>query len=179
MFRLTGGGGGAGDRGQSAPQRLLTGKFLLTQERGKEKGKKGKGMKIDKKRRKIVIKKENCYKKRWGPFFFFFFFLLFTFENDGNLFWVYQNGNFLSGKSISRREKNQAKWLCLLRKICLLRPCSPAQWIVWKIPIVCLYIKDGPWGTHAWPWKIHGPFQVCAKCPSMDSCPNLMHAGFC
>ena len=41
-------------------------------------------------------------KKRWGPFFFF---LLFTFENDENLFWVYQNGNFLPGKSISRREK--------------------------------------------------------------------------
>ena len=28
----------------------------------------------------------------------FFFFLLFTFENDGNLFWVYQNGNILPGK---------------------------------------------------------------------------------
>ena len=34
-----------------------------------------------------------------------FFFLLFTFENDWNLFWVYQNGNFLPGKSISRRNK--------------------------------------------------------------------------
>ena len=60
-------------------------------------------------------------KKRWGPFFFFFF-LLFTFENDENLFWVYQKGNFLPGKRISRREKNQEKWLCPLRKICLLRP---------------------------------------------------------
>ena len=37
----------------------------------------------------------------------FFFFLLFFFESDGNLFWVYHNGNFLPGKSISRREKNQ------------------------------------------------------------------------
>ena len=36
-----------------------------------------------------------------------FFFLLFTSENDKNLFWVYQNGNFLPGKNISRREKNQ------------------------------------------------------------------------
>ena len=34
-----------------------------------------------------------------------FFFLLFTFQNDENLFWVYQNGNFLLGKSISRRKK--------------------------------------------------------------------------
>ena len=40
---------------------------------------------------------------------FFFFFLLFTFENDKNLFWVYQNGNFLPGKSISRREKRSGK----------------------------------------------------------------------
>ena len=43
--------------------------------------------------------------KEVRTFFFFFFFFLFTFENDENLFWVYQNGNFLPGKSISRREK--------------------------------------------------------------------------
>ena len=29
---------------------------------------------------------------------FCFVFLLFTFENDGNLFWVYQNGNFSTRK---------------------------------------------------------------------------------
>ena len=28
----------------------------------------------------------------------FFFFFLFTFENYRNLFWIYQNGNFLPGK---------------------------------------------------------------------------------
>ena len=28
-------------------------------------------------------------------------------ENEGNLFWVYQNGNFLPGKNISLREQNQ------------------------------------------------------------------------
>ena len=38
-----------------------------------------------------------------------FFFMLFTFENNRNLFWVYQNGNFLPGKSISRREKKSEK----------------------------------------------------------------------
>ena len=72
-------------------------------------------------------KQENVRKRGEDLFFFFFFFffLLFTFENDENLFWVYQNGNFLPGKSFSRREKNQEKWLCPLRKICLLRPCSP------------------------------------------------------
>ena len=37
-------------------------------------------------------------KKYLRAFFFFFFFLLFTFENDENLFWVYQNGTFLPGK---------------------------------------------------------------------------------
>ena len=84
----------------------------------KSQGKKGKGVKIEKKRRKTVKGKvENgngsrkCYKKRWGPFFFFF--LLFTFENDGNLFWVYQNGNFLLGKNISRREKKSGKIITL------------------------------------------------------------------
>ena len=37
--------------------------------------------------------------------FYFIFFLLFTFQNHLNLFWVYQNGNFLPGKGISLREK--------------------------------------------------------------------------
>ena len=52
---VTGRGGGQG--GQSAPQRLLTGKFLLTyrEKRGKEKREKG---------RKLRRKKENC--KREG-----------------------------------------------------------------------------------------------------------------
>ena len=36
-------------------------------------------------------------------------FWIFTFENDKNLFWVYQSGNFLSGKNISRQEKNIRK----------------------------------------------------------------------
>ena len=46
-----------------------------------------------------------------GPFFFFFFFFFFafTFENDENLFWGYQNRNFLPGKSISPREKKIRK----------------------------------------------------------------------
>ena len=91
-------------------------------------------------------KKENCKKeggklkmegrkvRKWGFllllllffsffFFFFFFWLLFTFQNDQNLFWVYQNGNFLPEKAFHAREKNQEKWLCPLRKNFLLRPC--------------------------------------------------------
>ena len=68
-------------------------------------------------------------------FILFFFFYLFIFffscfsllKKDGNLFWVYENGNFLPGKSISRREQNQEKWLCPLRKICLLHHCGWVQ----------------------------------------------------
>ena len=115
--------------GQSAPQRLLTGKFLLMyrEKRGKEKREKGwklrrKEGKLWKGRWKIGIGSSKSYKKRWR----FFFFLLFTFENDGYLFWVYQNRNLLPGKSISRRKKNQEKLLCSLRKICLLRPWATA-----------------------------------------------------
>ena len=64
-------------------------------------------MKIEKKRWKIGNGSRKMSEKDVRTFFFFFFFfLLFTFENDENLFWVYQNGNFLPGKSISRREKN-------------------------------------------------------------------------
>ena len=61
--------------------------------------------------------------------FFFFFFSLFTFKNHWNLFWVYQNGNFLAGRSISRRGKNQEKWLCPLWKVFLLRPCPNASFL--------------------------------------------------
>ena len=76
--------------GQSALQRLLTGKFLLTLSIGN--------------------RSRKSYKKRDEEFFFFF--LLFTFENDRNLFWVYQNGNFLLGKKHFTSGKNQGKWLC-------------------------------------------------------------------
>ena len=63
----------------------------------KRQGKNGKGgkRKMEKKRRKIVKGKE-----REGGI---------TFQNEENLFWGYQNGNFLPGKIISRREKNQEK----------------------------------------------------------------------
>ena len=52
---------------------------------------------------------ENCYKKEVRTFFFFFFFffffLLFTFENAGNLFWVYKNGNFYREKAFHAGKK--------------------------------------------------------------------------
>ena len=57
----------------------------------------------------------------WFLFFFLSFFFCFSLFRTTEscfrstkmgifyLFWVYQNGNFLSGKSISRQEKNQEK----------------------------------------------------------------------
>ena len=75
----------------------------------------------------------------WGWFFFLFcfvcLFVFFTFQNHSNLFWVYQNGNFLPGKSISCQEKNQEKWLCPIRKIFLLR-------LWWDVKeCECLFMK--------------------------------------
>ena len=49
-------------------------------------------------------------------FFFFFSFLLFIFEKDGNLFWVYQNGNFLPGKSHFHAGKKSGKMTLLPQK---------------------------------------------------------------
>ena len=43
---------------------------------------------------------------------FFLLFLHLIFQNHWNLFWVFQNKNFLLGKSVSHWEKNQEKWLC-------------------------------------------------------------------
>ena len=66
--------GGTG--GQSAPRDFWPGNFCWCIGKTDER-KKGKGVKIEKKRRKIVKGKvenwKSC-KKRWGPFFFFFFF---------------------------------------------------------------------------------------------------------
>ena len=101
-------GGGAG--GQSAPPETSDREIFADISGKKREGKKGKGVKIEKKRWKIGNGSRKTSEKEVRTFFFFFFFfLLFTFENDENLFWVYQNGNFLPGKSISRREKNQKK----------------------------------------------------------------------
>ena len=105
---LTSGGGGW----QSAPQRLLTGKFLLMyqEKRGKEKGKRGENLEEKKengKREGGKLEMEvGKVIKRGEDLFLFFFFLLFTFENDRNLFWVYLNGNFLQEKTIHAGKKS-------------------------------------------------------------------------
>ena len=99
-------------RGQSASWGFSPGNFCLTT--GKREGRK-KG-KMGNKRRKIVEgqvenwkRMEKSMKMCRGPLFFIFylyfnlfiylFFLLVTFWNNLNLFWVYQNGNFLTEKT--------------------------------------------------------------------------------
>ena len=115
---------GGGQGGHSAPQRLLTGKFLLTyrEKRGKEKRERGENWveKVE----NWKWKQENVRKRGEDLFFFFFFFFSFHFWKRRKFVLGLPKWNFLPGKSISRREKNQEKWLCPLRKICLLRPAS-------------------------------------------------------
>ena len=118
---VTGGGGG---RGAEWPLRLLTGIFYLPgKKEASKKWKRGKWRrkegKLYKGRWKIENGRRETFQNEERAFFVHF-------SNDSNLFWVYQIGNFLPGKSISRRETNQEKWLCPLRKNFLLRPCTPS-----------------------------------------------------
>ena len=56
-------------------------------------------------------------------YLFIFIFLLFTYEKE-ICFGSTKMGIFSRGKNIHAGEKNQEKWLCPLRKICLLCPWS-------------------------------------------------------
>ena len=96
------------------PRHFSPGEFLLTyrRKRGKEKKRKmeKKEGKSKKGRWKIENGRRKSYKMRRGFFFSFLFtFNLFTFQNHWNLFWVYQNGNFVPGKRILRQEKYSGK----------------------------------------------------------------------
>ena len=89
----------------------------------KRQGKKGKEVKVEKKRRKTVKgqKLQNEDKMRRG-----FFFCLSLFKTTKICFGSTKMEIFYREKSILFQEKNQEKWLCPLRKIFLLRP--------WVIP---------------------------------------------
>ena len=82
-----------GGRGQSAPPDFWPGNFCWRIGKNKERKKGKRGENWEE-------KKENCYEKRWGPIWF---------------------GS--TKMEIFYQEKNQEKWLCPLRKICLLHPC--------------------------------------------------------
>ena len=76
-------------------------------------------------------------------FFFFFVFSFSLLKTTEICFGVYQNGNFLPGKIISRREKNQEKWFCPLRKISLLRPWFCNKLLNWSLNVnILLHICD-------------------------------------
>ena len=101
----------------------LTGK-RQARKKGKWSRKEGKS----KKRRWKLKKNEGGKVTKSGERTFYFclfvcLFVLFlfsgffsTFQNPWNLFWIYQNGNFLPGKSISRREKSGKITLLPLKK---------------------------------------------------------------
>ena len=101
-------------RGAECPPRLLTGKFLLPyrEKRGKKTRENGavKRRKIGKGRVENQKWKEEKLQNEGRTFFFFlFFFLLFNFQNHWNLFWVYQNGNFLPGRKTFTPGKKSGK----------------------------------------------------------------------
>ena len=118
---VTGGGHGA-----ECPQRLLTRKFLLTYRENRSKGKKkGKEVKIEKKRRKIVKGKVKNLKWKveklqneertflgedpFFPFFFFFFFCFPLFKTTKICFGSTKMEIFYWEKAFHTGEKNQEK----------------------------------------------------------------------
>ena len=106
---VTGGGGGGGRGAECPPRDFWPGNFCWRtgKKQARKKGKRGENW--EEKVENLKLKQQNVIKRGEDLFFFFFFFCFSLLKNDKNLFWVYQNGNFLPGKSISRREKNIRK----------------------------------------------------------------------
>ena len=67
---------GGGGQGAECPPETSDQEIFDDVSGKKRQGKKGKGVKSEKKRKKIVKGKVESYKMKRGPFFFFFFFLL-------------------------------------------------------------------------------------------------------
>ena len=111
-----GGGQWHNSRGQSAPWHFSLQNFCWPT-RKREARKKAK---TEKKRTKIENWKWEEKFTQWGEDLFFLF-IFFTFQNHWNLFWVYQNGNFLPGKSISHRGKSGKMTLTPLKNIPLMQ----------------------------------------------------------
>ena len=184
QWRNRQGAGGA----ECPPPRPLTGIILLTyrEKRGKEKGKRGKNWEEKKKDceregGKLELEVGKLIKRGEDLFFFFFFFsffffffffflffffffffcfFLFTFENDGNLVWVYQNQNFLLGKSISRREKFFApseKYACY----------APDNDHVYVITFSFLEVPRSCGQRRSW--------NNCARCTILGKSKHFMH----
>ena len=98
--------GGWWGRGRVPPQDFWPGNFcwpIGKERQGKRENEAEK--KENRERKGGKMKMEWGKVKKWGEDFFF----ALHFSKDQNLFWVNQNGNFLPGKSISRREKKSGK----------------------------------------------------------------------
>ena len=120
-----------GEQGAECPQRLLTGKFLLTyrEKIGKKKkgGERGKNWEEKKENCKGNLKIGNgsrkSSKKRWGLFFFFFSFFFFFFFFA---FHFWKRRKFVLGLPKWEKAfhvwKKSEKMTLPLRKICLLCP---------------------------------------------------------
>ena len=113
------GGGGGGGKGAECPPETTDLEISADLPGKKRQGKKGKGVKIEKKRRKIVKEKVENLKKlktegeklqnRERTFLFFFFFCFSLFKTTKICFGVHQYGNFLPEKNISCQEKKSGK----------------------------------------------------------------------
>ena len=129
-----GGGGRAGDRGAECPPETYDRETFADASGKKRQGKKGKWVTLEKKRRKIVKGKvEKKLEMEVGKFiksgeelffFFFFFFFFFCFsllKTTKTCFGSTKMGIFYREKHFTPGRKSE-KWICPLRKICLLRP---------------------------------------------------------
>ena len=144
-----------GGRGESAPPEISDREIFADVSGKKRQGKKGKGVKIEKKTRKIVKGKWTIGMEvgkviQRGEDFFFFFFFFFPFH-----FWKWRKfvlgvpkGEFSTEKKHFTPGKKSGKLLCPLRKICLLRPwwyirndSLPRKVIVWMLVIIRLIIQ--------------------------------------
>ena len=103
--------GGGGQGGRVPPQRLLTGKFLLTYREKRGKKKREKGWKLRRKGGKLEMEAGKRQKKRWGLFFFFFFFFAFHFWKRRKFVlglpkWEFSIGkkHFTPGKKIRKND---------------------------------------------------------------------------
>ena len=92
-------------RGQSAPPKTSDQEISADLPGKGRQGKKGKWSKKEGKSKKEdgKLKMEGGKVTKWQVNFFF------TFKKHWNFFWVYQNGNFLPGKSILHWEKKSGK----------------------------------------------------------------------
>ena len=114
----------------------------------KRQGKKGKGVKIEKKKRKIVKREgwkleRESYKRGED-----FFFLAFHFWKRRKFVLCLPKWEFSTGKKHFTPGKKSGKWLCPLRKVCLLRPCLQVcfkrpllvpSWALRKSPEICTW----------------------------------------